>query len=106
MNPPIGLITPVKAALGGWLTEFYAAFQPDTAANVEWASRGVSKAMAWVPARMVDAVEDMLSSWRNNDNSGRAGTSAGTPGVLRRVRIARSARSSQAACSTAAATRP
>lgn len=82
MNPPIGLITPVKAATGGWLAEFYAHFVPDTAANVEWAGRGVSKAMAWVPARMVDAVEDMLSTWRNNDNSGKASTSAFIPVVL------------------------
>lgn len=79
MNPRIGLITPVKEGLGNWMGGFYAQFQPDTAANAEWAARGTAKAMAWAPARMVDAVEDMLSAWRNNDNSGKAGTSAYIP---------------------------
>ena len=79
MNPKIGLITPVKVGLGHWLTDFYAQFQPDTASNAEWAARGNAKAMAWAPGRMVDAVEEMLSAWRNNDNSGKAGTSAYIP---------------------------
>lgn len=82
MNPPVGLITPVKAAIGGWLSEFYAQFQPDTAANVEWAARGTTKSMAFVPGRMVDSVEEMLSSWRVNNNSGKASTSAFLPVLL------------------------
>lgn len=79
MVPPIGLLTPIKAGLGGWLSDFYAQFYPDTPANIEWAKRGTSKAMAWAPGRMVDAVEEMLSAWKNNDNSGKAGTSAYLP---------------------------
>jgi hypothetical protein len=82
MTPAIGLVTPVKAALGEWLTGFYAQFYPDTPAAVEWAARGTVKAMAWAPARMVDAVEDMLASWRKNDNSGGPSTSAYLPVVF------------------------
>lgn len=82
MTPNIGLLTPVKAAFGEWLGQFYAAFQPDTPANVEWKARGQAKAMAWVPGRMVDAVEDMLSSWRTNANSDAASTSAYLPALF------------------------
>lgn len=82
MNPRIGLLTPVKAALGEWLTDFHAQFLPDTQANAEWASRAAAKAMAWAPARMVDAVEDMLKSWSKNDNSGGASTSAFLPAIF------------------------
>ena len=82
MNPAIGLITPVKAALGEWLTQFYAQFYPDTPATTEWKGRGTVKAMAWAPARMVDAVEDMLGSWKKNDNSGNPSTSAYLPVVF------------------------
>jgi len=82
MDPAIGLLTPVKVALGHWFGGFYADYQPDTAAGVEWAARGMARAMAWCPARMVDSVEEMLSSWRVNDNSGKTPTSAFQPTVL------------------------
>lgn len=79
MNPPIGLVTPVKAAIGQWLLEFFAQFHADTPQSVEWAARAPEKAMVWAPARMVDSVEEMLTTWRRNDNSGKAGTSDFTP---------------------------
>ena len=82
MTPAIGLVTPVKAALGEWLTGFYAQFYPDTPAATEWAARGTTKAMAWAPARMVDSVEEMLASWKKNDNSGNPSTSAYLPVVF------------------------
>ena len=82
MTPAIGLVTPVKAALGEWLTAFYAQFYPDTPATTEWQARGTVKAMAWAPARMVDAVEDMLGGWRKNNNSGNPSTSAYLPVVF------------------------
>ena len=69
MNPPIGLVTPVKAATGQWLLEFFAQFHADTPQSVEWAARAPEKAMVWAPARMVDSVEEMLTTWRRNDNS-------------------------------------
>lgn len=65
--------------MGAWLVDFRAQFQPDTPANAEWAAREAAKAMVWAPARMVDQVESMLSSWARNDNSGRAGSSGFSP---------------------------
>ena len=82
MTPPIGLLTPVKAAIGQWLVEFYGQFQPDTPANTEWASRGAVHAMAWAPARMVDHADEMLSNWKRNDNSGKKSTSAYLPVMI------------------------
>lgn len=80
MNPPIGLLTPVKAGLGKWLGGFHAKFfEPDTPANVEWKSRELARACVWAPGRMVDAVDSMLSTWRRNDNSGAPGTSDPLP---------------------------
>lgn len=79
MIPRIGLLTPVKAALGAWLVDFRDQFQPDTPANAEWASRDAKAAMIFAPARMVDQVESMLSSWARNDNTGRAGSSGFSP---------------------------
>lgn len=83
MNPPIGLLTPVKAAIGNWLVQFRQQFYADTPAGVEWAARVPEKAMAWAPGRMVDQAEAMLESWRrnDNDNSGR-GQSAYLPILL------------------------
>lgn len=82
MNPRIGLLTPVKIALGNWLGAFKTDFQPDTAAAAEWAQREQRLAMAMVPGRMVDQVEEMLSSWRTNNNSGNPSTSAYIPVLL------------------------
>jgi hypothetical protein len=79
MTPRIGRLTPVKAALGRWLVQFHAQFDADTPENFEWAQREPSAAMTHAPARMVDQVESMLSSWRRNDNSGEASTSAYLP---------------------------
>lgn len=83
MFPRIGLLTPVRAALGSWLQDFRANhFQPDTAANAEWAQRSPAPAIAWAPARMVDAAEDMLSTYRRNQNDGKAPTSGFLPVML------------------------
>lgn len=74
-----GRITPIKAAIGQWAGEFYAQFSPDTPALNEWVARGLKTSIVWAPGRMVDQVEEMLSSWRRNDNIGAAGTSAFSP---------------------------
>ena len=82
MNPPIGLLTPVKAAIGEWVKDFHAQFYADTPAGVEWAARDPRQACAWVPGRMVDQAQSMLDSWKRNDNSGTPGQSAFLPTLL------------------------
>ncbi len=77
-----GLIHPVKVALGEYLARFHAEFVPDTSAAREWADRGSAHALMFTPGRMIDAVEDMLASYRKNNNDGRASGSARLPIVL------------------------
>lgn len=79
MSQTIGRLTPIKAALGRWMTQYHAQFLPDTPATLEWSRRDTPKAMSFAPARMVDQVEAMLSTWRRNDNGGNASTSAYLP---------------------------
>jgi hypothetical protein len=71
----IGLLTPVKAALGRWLVDFHAQVEKDTDAVNEWGLRPVKQAIAWAPGRMVDAADEMLKTWRKNANREPAGPS-------------------------------
>lgn len=82
MTALIGHQTPIKDGMGKWLKGFHQQFLPDTKAAAEWAARDPRTAMVWVPGRMVDHVEDMLSSWRRNANSGGASSSAFIPVVF------------------------
>lgn len=75
----VGIITPVKAAFGEYLKAFYDDFVPDTKASQEWARRTFAKAAAWADGRMVDFAEEILSSYRRNDNTGRVGSSSPLP---------------------------
>lgn len=60
---------PIKAAFGRYLGRFYSDFLiADTPALAEFRQRGFAKSAVWAPGRMVDQVEEMLSSWRKNDN--------------------------------------
>jgi hypothetical protein len=79
----IGLVTPVKFALGEWLAQFHQQAYPDTPANAEWCARETKKACVWASARMVDTVETMLAGWRNNaNNEPKVGTAAMLPVVF------------------------
>jgi hypothetical protein len=79
---PQGFYLPLRIGLGQWLGQFYADFYADTQALAEWAARGQATAMAWAAGRMDNAVNDMLSAWRRNNNSGGAATSAYLPVVF------------------------
>lgn len=60
---------PIKAAFGRYLGRFYSEhLVADTPALAEFRQRGFAKSAVWAPGRMVDQVEEMLSSWRKNDN--------------------------------------
>lgn len=77
-----GILYPVKHALGAYMVRWYEGVYPDTNALSEFISRGADKAMTFVPARMVDAVEDMLKSYQKNNTSGVAGANALFPVVF------------------------
>ena len=72
----------LKYGYARWLSEFHRYFVSTTKATKEWSERPLETAMVMVPGRMVDAAEDMLASWRKNDNDGQYGVSSYLPVVL------------------------
>lgn len=60
---------PLKKAFSGYMREFYKRIYPDTPALQEYVERGLSRSVMWAAGRMVDAVTDMLDSYRKNENS-------------------------------------
>jgi hypothetical protein len=63
------MLQTIKAEFGHYMRRFYDGLVPTTKALEEYTARGFERSCAWAPARMVDAVEDMLASWRRNLNA-------------------------------------
>lgn len=61
------MLQPVKIALGEFMGRFYAALVSTTKPMDGYIQRGLGKSIAWAPARMVDAVDEMLSLWMRSD---------------------------------------
>jgi hypothetical protein len=61
------MFEPVKVGFGEYMTAFYNSIVPTTKPMQEYVLRGVGKAIAWAPSRMIDAAEEMLASWQRND---------------------------------------
>jgi hypothetical protein len=61
---------PIKIGFGHYLGRFHAGLIASTPAMQEFAARPFSQCAVWAPGRMIDQVEDMLASWRKNDNAG------------------------------------
>lgn len=57
----------VKSAFGAYVGEFYASLVPTTKPMHEFVARGLAKSCVWAPGRMIDQVEDMITSWQRND---------------------------------------
>lgn len=64
------MFEPVKAAFGNYMGGFYSSLVPTTKGMQEYVARGLAKSIVWAPARMVDAIEEMLSTWQRNDTDG------------------------------------
>lgn len=76
------MFEPVKIGFGQVMGDFYSSLVPTTKPMHEYVSRGLSKSIAWVPARMVDAAEEMLAAWQRNDTNGAATRPAELPVIL------------------------
>lgn len=77
-----GILFPVKEAFSRYINRWYDDLYPDTSAVQEYAERGFDKSVMWAPARMVDAVEDMLKSYQKNNTTGIPGENAKFPIVF------------------------
>jgi len=64
------MLQPVKAAFGQFMGRYYASLTATTKPLGGFVARGLDKSIAWAPARMVDAAEDMLSLWMRADTTG------------------------------------
>lgn len=62
---------PVKEAFGRLMGEWHAQLSADTSFMVEYARRPFAQSCVWAPGRMIDQVDDMLKTYRKNDNSQR-----------------------------------
>ncbi len=60
----------LKAGFGQYMQSFYNSLSPTTKAIDEFMRRGLAKSVVYAPSTMVDAAEEMLASWRKNDNNG------------------------------------
>lgn len=61
------MLQPIKAAFGRFMGRYHAALVPTTKPLESYVTRELGKAIAWAPARMIDAAEDMLSLWMRSD---------------------------------------
>lgn len=78
----MSLRSPLELGLGAYLGGFYASLYADTQSMVEYAARGLSKSIVWVPGRMVDDVEHMIAEWRKNENNPGPGLSSMLPVIF------------------------
>lgn len=76
------MFEPVKVAFGEYVGDFYRHLAVTTKPMIEFKARGLEKSIAWCPARMVDAAEEMLASWQRNDTNNAPTTPAKLPVIL------------------------
>lgn len=72
----------LKSAFAAYMGGFFASIVPNTPALREFVARPLAKAVVLAPGRMVDAADEMLASWRRNDNDGAPASSALMPVIL------------------------
>lgn len=72
----------VKLAIGQQMGKFYQQISADTPLVQEFTNRGLAKSIVWVPARMIDSVEAMLTEWRANHNNSNNNNKPGSSPML------------------------
>ena len=73
----------IELAIGQQMGQFYQQISADTTLLQEFVTRGLAKSIVWVPARMIDSVEEMLAEWRaSQSNHDRARASATLPVMM------------------------
>ena len=61
------MLQPVKEAFGRFMCRFHASLSPTTRQLQKFVLREAEKSIAWAPARMIDAAEEMLLLWMRSD---------------------------------------
>lgn len=76
------MLNEVKTGLGRYLGRWYEDLIPTTKAMRDYIDRGLAKSIVWGPGRQVDNADDMLSSYRKNDNDLAPGLNSHLPIVI------------------------
>ncbi len=81
-NADSGMFYPIKAAYGAYIGRWHAGLFGDTRATREFAARPLGKAAMFVAGRMIDQAEEMLESYRKNENTSEPGKNSVLPIAL------------------------
>lgn len=76
------MLQPVKIALGQFLGRYFTSIVPTTKPLEGYVARPLAKAIAWAPARMIDAAEEMLSLWLRSDLENAPTTPPELPAII------------------------
>lgn len=76
------MLQPIKIAFGQFLGRFFTSVVPTTKPLEGFVVRPLSKAIAWAPARMIDAAEDMLALWMRTDMDNAPTTPPELPAII------------------------
>lgn len=76
------MLQPVKIALGQFMGRYFASVVPTTKPLEGFVVRPLAKAIAWAPARMIDAAEDMLALWMRTDMDNAPTTPPELPAII------------------------
>lgn len=61
------MFQPIKIAFGEYMSRFYETIVPTNPTIQKFCERGLSKSIAFAPARLVDTAEEMLNQWYKAD---------------------------------------
>jgi hypothetical protein len=78
----MSLLTPIQLGLSAYMIGYHQSLIADTQFVQEFAARPVAKSIVWAAGRMIDSVEDMLKSWRQNENNPGPGMSSMLPVIF------------------------
>lgn len=76
------MLQPIKIALGEYLARYYGSVVATTKPLESFVTRGVAKSVLWVPARMIDAAEEMLALLMRTDLNGAPTKPPELPAIL------------------------
>jgi len=76
------MLQPVKIALSQFMARYFASLVASTKPLEGYIARPLAKAIAWAPARMIDAAEDMLALWIRTDMDGAPTTPPDLPAIV------------------------
>lgn len=76
------MLQEVKEGLGRYMGAYFDQLVPTTKAMRDYVQRELKRSIVWGAGRQVDSADDMLESYRKNDNTGQPGISSTLPIII------------------------